>query len=247
MVIDQDLRFYVGIIGFIPSIFIFFSPAEVFWRIVKKRCTEEFESIPYISALLCSSLWCYYGFTKPGELKVFTINAIGVVVESIYVFIFLIFAPPKIKRKTAGLVGFLNIGFVVAVVLVTKLVFQGAALINAIGYLCVGLNIIMYASPLAAMRTVMRTNSVEFMPFYLSLFIFLNGSVWTLYAFLDHDWFLGVPNGMGFIFGAAELILYAIYSKLEKEAKHPTTVFEDYTQNEPLIPPSNHYGVVVQV
>ncbi|VFQ84543.1 unnamed protein product [Cuscuta campestris] len=94
---DQDLSFYIGIIGFVPSILIFFSPVEVFWRIVRKRSTEEFESIPYMATLLCSCLWCYYGLTKPGELKVFAINAIGVLTQSFYLLIFIIFAPPKLK------------------------------------------------------------------------------------------------------------------------------------------------------
>lgn len=240
---DQDLSFYIGIIGFVPSILIFFSPVEVFWRIVRKRSTEEFESIPYIATLLCSCLWCYYGLTKPGELKVFAINAIGVLTQSLYLLIFIIFAPPKLKSKTVAMVGGLDIGLLVGVVLVTKLAFHGAALINAIGFLCVGLNIIMYASPLAAMRTVIRTNSVEFMPYYLSLFIFINGGIWALYAFLDRDWFLGVPNGLGFIFGAAQLILYAIYSrKSTKVDARPSSSSSsscmddgDCAQSEPLI------------
>nr|GMD63621.1 bidirectional sugar transporter SWEET16-like [Ipomoea batatas] len=44
------------------------------------------------------------------------------------------------------------------------------------------------------------------MPFYLSLFICLNAGVWAVYAFLVRDWFIGVPNGTGFVFGAAQLI-----------------------------------------
>ncbi|VFQ84546.1 unnamed protein product [Cuscuta campestris] len=147
------------------------------------------------------------------------------------------------ESKTVAMVGGLNIGLLVGVVLVTKLAFHGAALINAIGFLCVGLNIVMYASPLAAMRTVIRTNSVEFMPYYLSLFIFINGGIWALYAFLDRDWFLGVPNGLGFIFGAAQLILYAIYSRTSaKVDARPSSSSSsscmddgDCAQSEPLI------------
>jgi hypothetical protein len=33
---------------------------------------------------------------------------------------------------------------------------------------------------------------VEFMPFFLSFFLFLNGGVWATYAVLDRDIFLGV-------------------------------------------------------
>lgn len=42
--------------------------------------------------------------------------------------------------------------------------------------------------------TVVRSKSVEYMPFLLSFFIFLNSGVWTLYAFLLSDYFLGVSS-----------------------------------------------------
>jgi hypothetical protein len=41
-------------------------------------------------------------------------------------------------------------------------------------------------------RTVIATKSVEYMPFFLSFFLFLNGGVWATYALLDRDIFLGV-------------------------------------------------------
>ncbi|XP_047250674.1 bidirectional sugar transporter SWEET17-like [Capsicum annuum] len=83
--------------------------------------------------------------------------------------------------------------------------------IKAIGFLTAGLNIIMYGSPLGVMKTVVTTKSVEFMPFYLSFFLFLNGGAWTLYPVLLRDWFIGVPNGTGWFLGAVQLVIYAIY------------------------------------
>lgn len=59
--------------------------------------TEEYESLPYICTLLNSSLWTYYGLIKPGEYLIATINGFGVVVEAVYVILFLIYAPKYIK------------------------------------------------------------------------------------------------------------------------------------------------------
>ena len=66
-----------------------------FWRIVKNRSTEEFESLPYVCTLLNSSLWTYYGIIKEGEILVATVNGFGVVVEAIYVTLFLVYAPTR--------------------------------------------------------------------------------------------------------------------------------------------------------
>ena len=57
----------------------------------------------------------------------------------------------KFQVKTAILVGILDVGFFAAAILVTRLALQGEVRIDAIGFLCAGLNVIMYGSPLPAM------------------------------------------------------------------------------------------------
>ena len=57
----------------------------------------------------------------------------------------------KFQAKTAILFGILDVGCLSAAVLVTQLALQRETRIDAIGFLCAGLNIIMYGSPLAAM------------------------------------------------------------------------------------------------
>ncbi|KAL0369306.1 UNVERIFIED_CONTAM: PsbP domain-containing protein 4, chloroplastic [Sesamum calycinum] len=84
-------------------------------------------------------------------------------------------------------------------------------------------SIIMYASPLSVMRVVIKTKSVEYMPFLLSLFVFLCGCCWLVYGLIGKDIFLVVPNGFGTVLGTMQLILYSIYRKNEGEAKKPST------------------------
>lgn len=68
-----------------------------FRRIVKNGSTEDFDSLPYICTLLNSSLWTYYGIIKPGSYLVSTVNGFGVVVETIYIALFLKFANQKMR------------------------------------------------------------------------------------------------------------------------------------------------------
>lgn len=70
-----------------------------FWRIVKERSTQEFDSVPYICVLLNATLWTYYGIIKPGAYLVATVNGFGALIQTIYLTIFLAFAPPKMKVK----------------------------------------------------------------------------------------------------------------------------------------------------
>lgn len=56
-------------------------------------------------------------------------------------------------------IGILDVGFPVVAILVTWLALKGDVRINAIGFLGAGLNIIMYASPLAAMVSTKHTQN----------------------------------------------------------------------------------------
>ncbi|KAL2922915.1 Bidirectional sugar transporter SWEET17 [Bienertia sinuspersici] len=146
----MEVSFYVGVIGNVISLLMFLSPVSTFKRIIEHRSTENFESVPYICTLLNSSLWTYYGLVKP-EILVSTINGFGVIVEMIYVILFLIFAPRRVKVKTWILVGLLDVVFLTAAIVVPKLALQKTYQVDALGFICAGLNVVMYGSPLAAM------------------------------------------------------------------------------------------------
>ena len=97
---------------------------------------------------------------------------------------------------------------------ITMLLFHGTKNRSLfVGLLCVVFNVIMYASPLTVMvsmkiyssmsawrillrtfilfcilqRQVIRTKSVKYMPFTLSLANFANGIVWSIYALIKFD------------------------------------------------------------
>ncbi|XP_039030695.1 bidirectional sugar transporter SWEET2-like [Hibiscus syriacus] len=54
---------------------------------------------------------------------------------------------------------------------------------------------------------LIRTKSVEFMPFYLSLSIFLLSTSFFLYDIFNFDAFIYVPNGIGIVLGILQLVL----------------------------------------
>uniref|UniRef100_A0A453JMC2 Protein RUPTURED POLLEN GRAIN 1 n=1 Tax=Aegilops tauschii subsp. strangulata TaxID=200361 RepID=A0A453JMC2_AEGTS len=119
---------------------------------------------------------------------------------------------PPLQVKTAKLVAALDIGFFGAVFAATTFFIGGLDMkIVVIGLICACLSVFMYGSPLAAVRRVIASRSVEYMPFFLSFFLFLNGGVWATYAILDRDVFLGVPNGIGCFLGGIQLVIYAVY------------------------------------
>lgn len=80
---------------------------------IKKGSTEEFSSIPYIIALLNCLLYTWYGLpvvSKQWEnVPVFTINGVGILLETSFIIIYLCFAVPyqKVSSLIFSLVFFL--------------------------------------------------------------------------------------------------------------------------------------------
>ncbi|XP_010260493.1 PREDICTED: bidirectional sugar transporter SWEET1-like [Nelumbo nucifera] len=208
------LHFVFGIFGNATGLFLFLAPTITFYRIMKNRSTEQFSGIPYVMTLLNCLLSAWYGlpFVSPHNILVSVINGTGAAIESVYVLIFLIFAPKKEKARVAALLSFVLAVFS-AVVVVSLCALHGNTRKIFCGFAATIFSIIMYASPLSIMRIVIKTKSVEFMPFFLSLFVFLCGTSWFIYGLLGRDPFIAVPNGFGCGLGTLQLILYAIYRK----------------------------------
>ncbi|KAL1552768.1 Bidirectional sugar transporter sweet3, variant 2 [Salvia divinorum] len=105
-----------------------------------------------------------------------------------------------------------------SVVLISTFVFHDhhhrKAFVGSVGLVA---SVAMYGSPLVVVRKVIQTKSVEFMPFYLSLFSFLASSLWMAYGLLSHDLFLASPNLVGSPLGILQLCLYCIYRKRGSE------------------------------
>ncbi|KAJ6876709.1 hypothetical protein NC651_029647 [Populus alba x Populus x berolinensis] len=216
-----SLSFFVGITGNIISLLLFVSPIKTFWGVVKKKSTENYKGVPYTTTLLSTSLWTFYGLIKP-DILVVSVNGVGAIFQFIYVTLFLIYAPKHTKVTMAKLVAILNVGFLGVVIAVALLAIHGNLRITFVGILCAALTIGMYAAPLSAMRRVIKTKSVEYMPFLLSFFLFLNGGVWSTYSVLVKDFYIGVPNAVGFVLGSAQLILYLMYKNKNKSASAKT-------------------------
>ncbi|CAM0871229.1 unnamed protein product [Alopecurus aequalis] len=224
MVSSDVARSIVGIVGNVISFGLFLSPAPTLWKIFKKKDVEEFSPDPYLAALFNCMLWVFYDLpiVHPNSTLVITINGVGLVIEAIYLVTFLALAPGR-KRLRVLAVLTLEVVLMVALVLGVLLgahTHERRSMI--VGIVCVIANTVMYASPLTAMAKVMRTKSVEYMPFLLSLVGLLNGGCWIAYALIKFDLYITIPNGLGVLFSLMQLILYGCYYKStpKKEKKN---------------------------
>ncbi|CAO2149002.1 unnamed protein product [Urochloa humidicola] len=209
--LDHPLAFTFGLLGNIISFMTYLAPLPTFYRIVKSKSTEGFQSVPYVVALFSAMLWIYYALLKSNEFLLITVNAAGCVIETIYIVIYLTYAPKKAKLFTAMILLLLNVGVFGLILLLTMLLSAGEKRVVLLGWVCVGFAVSVFVAPLSIIRKVVVTRSVEFMPFFLSLSLTVSAVVWFLYGLLIKDKYVALPNVIGFTFGVIQMGLYAFY------------------------------------
>ncbi|KAF5195498.1 Bidirectional sugar transporter sweet15 [Thalictrum thalictroides] len=224
--------FSFGVIGNLISLMVYLAPLSTFYRVYKKKSTEGFQSVPYVVALFSAMLWIYYAFLKSEAYLLITINSFGCFIETIYLVMYMVYAPRKAKLLTAKLLLLLNLGLFSLIFLLTFLLAEGPNRVRILGWVCVAFSACVFAAPLSIMRIVIRTKSVEFMPFYLSFFLTLSAIVWFSYGLFMKDFYIMLPNILGFIFGVLQMALYVAY---KNTAKNDVNVEEDNKQPEHII------------
>nr|XP_018674475.1 PREDICTED: bidirectional sugar transporter SWEET2a-like isoform X1 [Musa acuminata subsp. malaccensis] len=189
-----------------------------FKRIVQNKSTEEFSGLPYIYSLLNCLICMWYGLpcVSYGVILVATVNSVGAAFQLVYVILFIRYANSARKLRMSALLAGVACVFA-AIVFVSLEFFDHTTRQTFVGYLSVASLISMFASPLSIISLVIRTKSVEFMPFYLSLATFLMSISFFAYGMLLHDFFIYLPNGIGTFLAVIQLVLYAYYSINSRE------------------------------
>ncbi|KAI4321791.1 hypothetical protein MLD38_035134 [Melastoma candidum] len=212
------LKHASGAAGNIFAVALFISPTSTFRRIIRNKSTEHFSGLPYIYGLLNCLICMWYGspFVSEDNILIMSVNSLGAAFQLVYVIVFITNAEHSDKVRMSGLL--------VAVIGVFVFVAAGSLQIpdHALRRITVGLLsgcslISMFASPLFIINLVIRTKSVEFMPFYLSLSTFLMSASFLLYGVFNDDMFIYVPNGIGTLLGIIQLLLYAHYSRKSRD------------------------------
>ncbi|PPS06016.1 hypothetical protein GOBAR_AA14644 [Gossypium barbadense] len=197
MALHVSWAFVFGILGNVVSFLVSLAPLPTFYQIYKKRTSEGYQSIPYVVSLFSAMLWIYYALLKKDAMLLITINTFCLV--------------------TLKLILLFNV-FGFGVIFFSTFFLKNPLIrLQILGYICMGFALCVFVAPLGILRKVIKTKSVEYMPFTLSVFLTLGAVMWFFYGLLLKDMNIAVPNVLGFIFGILQMILYAIYKNYPKK------------------------------
>ncbi|GLT38770.1 hypothetical protein SLA2020_129960 [Shorea laevis] len=211
------LRLAVGFMGNGTALLLYATPVLTFTRVIRKGSTEEFSCVPYIVALLNCLLYTWYGLPivshRWENSPLITVNGLGIIFEVSFILIYFWFASTKGKIKVAVTATPAILVFCISAIISAFLLHDHPHRKVFVGSVGLVASVAMYAAPLVAVKQVILTKSVEFMPFHLSLFTFLASTLWLAYGLLSHDLCLASPNFIGCPLGILQLVLYCKYRK----------------------------------
>ncbi|KAF2537348.1 hypothetical protein F2Q70_00004724, partial [Brassica cretica] len=102
MKMGDKLRLSVGILGNGASLLLYTAPV-----VFKKKSTEEFSCLPYVMTLFNCLIYTWYGLPIVSHcwenFPLVSINGVGIVLESIFIFVYFCYASPK--EKLPNMVG----------------------------------------------------------------------------------------------------------------------------------------------
>ncbi len=128
-----------------------------FVHIWKKRAVEQYSPTPYLATLLNCMVWVLYGLpmVHPKSLLVITINGSGTAIEILYIILFIIYSDKK-KRVKVLLIVLVELIFIAGLaILVLTLAHTTKKRSIIVGFICICFNIMMYASPLSVMVSLL--------------------------------------------------------------------------------------------
>lgn len=206
----------------VMSILLFFAPAPTFWSIVQTKSVGNFDSLPYLVSLLQCLLWFSYCHVTPGMLPVLISCTVGIVLQSIWCVLFFRFSlRPGRVTIIIRITAVMAVWFTLTVLdllyvpsLHVETLKKGESLQSeVVGLSATVVNVWMLGAPLGIVRHVIRTQSVEFMPFSLSAMVVVSSAFWVAFAMMKQDMWVFLPNALGFALGGAQLIVYARYCR----------------------------------
>lgn len=214
---NSDLGFYATrFLQIAPPLcaqFLFASALQAILQFRKTKSTGKLSGLAPASMVVNCTLWSSYGFLvayDSPQICDWTItlpNLTGLALGLVYAYHYQKFCPPGAFSKY-----YLGGGAVFLSLAAGSAVLDPFALKTVVGNTAAAAAVIMMASPLATIKTVIEEKSTAALPLIPSIAVVCNASTWTAYgALVVHDPVIWVPNGLGLTAGIVQMGCFAMY------------------------------------
>ena len=196
-----------GWVGAFVSICFFCSPILSYIKLIKKKIQyKDIHILIILGNYISSIVWLIYGY-KISVTQLIACYSIGAFISLIWIWIYLINLGKK--RMTLTL-----IYAIILSVLTFSLYIILAIIINdkdTLGEVCFIVCSISYISPTQLLIKVLNKKDYKIIPIFSAIISALGFGSWTIFGLFQFSATIIIPNLVGFIFSAAQIIIYRLY------------------------------------
>eukprot|EP00090_Calanus_glacialis_P009977 TRINITY_DN18359_c0_g1_i1.p1 TRINITY_DN18359_c0_g1~~TRINITY_DN18359_c0_g1_i1.p1 ORF type:complete len:217 (+),score=52.70 TRINITY_DN18359_c0_g1_i1:74-724(+) len=203
----EEWKDIVGNSATITTIIQFLVGSQVCAVFYKNKTTGETSGLTFLVGVVMTFAWYSYG-RLIDDPSIQLVNAVGLVLQTLYCFCFYAFTPSKFDTGRRMV---LTVLFVVLVQLYIRYEDDIPTAQLRLGLLCSSMAVAYCSAPLASVQHVFSTGSTQSMPFYLILATVAVTGQWTLYGIIIQDSFVLVPNLLGCAVASFQLALFAYF------------------------------------
>lgn len=195
------------------------SPLPDIWRIHKTQSTENVSVLPFVALFGTNYLWLLYGYLDANYYPVVTASGFGCITSLIYTAVYCAYTQERrYAFKLTAVATFL-------LALVTVYAFMGSfgvinqsrgQVVDALGYMAVCVNILLYVSPFETVKKIVATKSAASLPIAMCCMLVANCSLWVVCGVVDNDMFMLTPNVIGATLSLVQVLLYVVYNPNRK-------------------------------
>lgn len=197
----------------VASLVLFVNPLiETVPKIEREASVGNLPLLPFSAMVMSGSIWASYGWLQ-GSPAIWVPNCFQLLFGLHYCRVFCRFCPadaaslPLSRRVHA-------VGAACSWALCASclLLLPAPSASTLLGLLGNAMNVMLFAGPLAVIRTVVGQKSTESLPFGFTCAVSLNCSLWSFYGYvMRDDPQIYVSNVIGMILGTVQLSLFVIY------------------------------------
>ncbi|KAK3758415.1 hypothetical protein RRG08_058685 [Elysia crispata] len=189
---------------------------EICFRIVQRGSSSDVSPTPFVIFFVSACVWLKYGLMMSISNVVLT-SSLGAVLQFLYICVYYLYTT---KRHSFHRLCVLGVGILfLPLCYVNYYEYQPDLATRNLGLYCCALSILCYASPLATVADVIKSQSTESISFPLCFMNFLCAVEWALYGIAINDQYVTFPNALGGLLGLIQFILFGLYG-FKKRSRH---------------------------
>ena len=200
------------------SVILSLAPLPTILQVAQDKTVGKLPLLPYSTMIANSSLWLMYGLLK-NLTSVSRCSVVGVTMGAYYIAVFVQHCGPNASNLPGTVIQHVQgAGAIILINLCLAVSGIGHAS-EIIGKEGVIICIILFASPLSTMQSVIATKSAESIPLPFTLACLVNCMTWFVAGYWKmQDFNIYFPNVLGIVSAAAQVVLKCMFRKKARDA-----------------------------